>query len=194
MTSQAGREWIDSHLVLTVYGSDDWVGQIVKPAADLEKSGGIGVFYVDASKAGRVVPLRGLVKGGAMSGVLRRIDDPGSPVKGLQKRQTDNAGEGEAASEAGQGEVAAHTETELQDGQDSAPSNPANSVLTGYEIHADGTGGEIPASPDLRTVPVPLKEDVVAALRARLTHLCGKSQPGFRKRYDEVSPTRDALG
>ena len=41
------------------------------------------MFYVDARKAGHVVALSGLVKGGVMSGVLRRIDDPGFPVKGL---------------------------------------------------------------------------------------------------------------
>ena len=74
----------------------------------------------------------------------------------------------------------------MQDGQDSAPSNPANPVLTGYEIHADGTGGEIPASPDLRTVPVPLREDVVAALRERLTHLCGESQLRPTEQYAGV--------
>ena len=56
-----------------------------------EKSKGIGVCYIDARKAGHVVALSGLVKGGVMSGVLRRIDAPGSPVKGFQKRQTDTA-------------------------------------------------------------------------------------------------------
>jgi hypothetical protein len=44
------------------------------------------VFYLDEKRTGHINALRALVKGVAASGVLHRIDAPGSPVKGFQKQ------------------------------------------------------------------------------------------------------------
>ena len=83
---QADGDAVDAHLVLTVYDSSDWVGQFVNPAVAAEKAKGVGVFYLDQKRTGHINALRGLVKGVAASGVLHRIDDPGSPVKGAHLR------------------------------------------------------------------------------------------------------------
>lgn len=79
---------IDSHLVLTVYDSSDWVGKFVAPAVAAEKNG-VGIFYIDAKRTGHIGALSGLVKGANASGVLHTLEDPGSPVKGFSKPQTD---------------------------------------------------------------------------------------------------------
>jgi len=49
----------------------------------------VGVFYVDTKKAARYSALSGLVKGSIPSGVIHNINDPGSPVKGIFKKQTE---------------------------------------------------------------------------------------------------------
>ncbi|MBQ7251826.1 MAG: zeta toxin family protein [Kiritimatiellae bacterium] len=86
--ARADGEQIDSHLVLTVYSDPDWVEKFVKPAIKAEEKG-IGVFYVDASQLGQGMPFRGLKKGVLMSNVRHHIDDPGSPVKDIFKKQPD---------------------------------------------------------------------------------------------------------
>ncbi|MBR1837590.1 MAG: hypothetical protein IJ783_09920 [Kiritimatiellae bacterium] len=49
--------------------------------------------------------------------------------------------------------------------------NTSKPVLTGYEIRAGESDGEIPASSDLRTLPPSLKDDVVAALKEKIALL-----------------------
>ena len=43
---------IDSHLVLTVYDSNNWMEQFLAPAIKAEKNG-VGIFSFDAKKASR---------------------------------------------------------------------------------------------------------------------------------------------
>ena len=64
------------------------MNRCVKPAIEAQKKG-IGAFYVDAQQAGEVMPLSGLVKGGLMSSVVRKINGPGSLVKGTFQTQPD---------------------------------------------------------------------------------------------------------
>ncbi len=93
--TMADGRLVDSHLVLTVYDKADWVDKFLKPALEAEKKKDIGVFYVDAQQAGQfsafsVLP-KGSGKGLLISSVVHRIDEPGSPVKGVFKQQTDTA-------------------------------------------------------------------------------------------------------
>ena len=53
---------IDSHLVLTVFDSKNWIAQFLQPAVDLEKQGKIGLFYFDHEKAEKYNATRALVK------------------------------------------------------------------------------------------------------------------------------------
>lgn len=82
---ESGR--IDSHLVLTVYDSADWVNTFLKPALEAEKQG-VGIFYLDDKKANRYSALS-KKEGSIPAGFVHNINDEGSPVKGIFKKQTE---------------------------------------------------------------------------------------------------------
>ena len=87
-TSQADNNDVDAHLVLTVYDSKDWREKFLRPALEAEKNG-IGVFYFDPKKAGRYSAYSLKLAGTILSGYVHNITDPGSPVKGNFKKQTE---------------------------------------------------------------------------------------------------------
>ena len=86
--SGADKHRIDSHLVLTVYDSDNWVDTFLKPALEEEKKKRVGIFYFDKEKAKRY-SAGSKNPGGIPSGVVHTIHDEGSPVKGEFKKQTE---------------------------------------------------------------------------------------------------------
>ena len=86
-TSSADNERIDSHLVLTVYDESDWMGKFLKPALEAEKNG-VGIFYFDKEKASRYSALS-KKEGSIPTGLVHNINDDGSPVKGLFKKNTE---------------------------------------------------------------------------------------------------------
>ena len=86
--SGADKHRIDSHLVLTVYDSDNWVDTFLKPALEEEKKKRVGIFYFDKEKAKRY-SAGSKNPGGIPSGVVHTIHDEGSPVKGNFKKQTE---------------------------------------------------------------------------------------------------------
>ena len=86
-TSQADNQNIDAHLVLTVYDSNDWREKFLYPALEAEKNG-VGVFYFDPKKAGQYSAYSNRI-GTIPSGYVHNITDPGSPVKGNFKKQTE---------------------------------------------------------------------------------------------------------
>ena len=83
--SDADGQYIDSHLVLTVYDEENWIKKILKPALEAEKKG-IGIFYFDEEKAARYNALSLLKKGIIPTGFVHNLDDPGSPVKDFFKK------------------------------------------------------------------------------------------------------------
>lgn len=70
---------IDSHLVLTVYDSDNWVDDFLKPAIKAEKNG-VGIFYFDKEKAKRYPAYSNKIRKIPI-GVLHNIADVGIKVK-----------------------------------------------------------------------------------------------------------------
>ena len=86
--SGADKHRIDSHLVLTVYDSDNWVDTFLKPALEEEKKKRVGIFYFDKEKAKRY-SAGSKNPGGIPSGVVHTIHDEWSPVKGNFKKQTE---------------------------------------------------------------------------------------------------------
>ena len=86
--SGADKHRIDSHLVLTVYDSDNWVDTFLKPALEEEKKKRVGIFYFDKEKAKRY-SAGSKNPGGIPSGVVHTIHDEWSPVKGEFKKQTE---------------------------------------------------------------------------------------------------------
>ncbi len=86
--SGADKHRIDSHLVLTVYDSDNWVDTFLKPALEEEKKKKVGIFYFDKEKAKRY-SAGSKNPGGIPSGVVHTIHDEWSPVKGEFKKQTE---------------------------------------------------------------------------------------------------------
>jgi len=84
-TSSADNQFIDSHLVLTVYDESDWMNKFLKPALEAEKNG-VGIFYFDKEKASRYNALSNR-KGIIPTGIVHNIDENGSPVKGKFKKQ-----------------------------------------------------------------------------------------------------------
>ena len=86
--SGADKHRIDSHLVLTVYDSDNWMDTFLKPALEEEKKKRVGIFYFDKEKAKRY-SAGSKNPGGIPSGVVHTIHDEGSPVKGEFKKQTE---------------------------------------------------------------------------------------------------------
>jgi len=76
-SSDDGR--IDSHLVLTVYDSADWVNAFLTPALEAEKNG-IGIFYFDKEKAGRYSAYSKKI-GSIPTGVVHNIAQSGINVK-----------------------------------------------------------------------------------------------------------------
>ena len=77
--STAENQRIDSHLVLTVYDSSDWINTFLIPAIEAEKKG-IGIFYFDEKKASRYSALSDR-KGSIPSGIYHNIADAGINVK-----------------------------------------------------------------------------------------------------------------
>ena len=77
--STAENQRIDSHLVLTVYDSSDWMNTFLIPAIAAEKKG-IGIFYFDDKKASRYSALSNR-KGSIPSGIYHNIADAGINVK-----------------------------------------------------------------------------------------------------------------
>ena len=86
--SGADKHRIDSHLVLTVYDSDNWMDTFLKPALEEEKKKRVGIFYFDKEKAKRY-SAGSKNPGGIPSGVVHTIHDEWSPVKGEFKKQTE---------------------------------------------------------------------------------------------------------
>ena len=70
---------IDSHLVLTVYDSNNWMEQFLAPAIKAEKNG-IGIFYFDANKAGRYGAYSNKI-GTIPTGFVHNIAEAGINVK-----------------------------------------------------------------------------------------------------------------
>ena len=81
--TQMGR--IDSHLVLTVFDSNNWIEKFLKPAMELEKKKQVGIFYFDPKKAsdyGLTSALAQRLTGtGHSPGILHNIADIGINVK-----------------------------------------------------------------------------------------------------------------
>ena len=86
--SNTNKGDIDSHLVLTVYDSKDWINTFLKPALEEEKKNRVGIFYFDEKKASRYSVLSKNKKT-ITAGYLHTIHDEGSPVKGNFKKQTE---------------------------------------------------------------------------------------------------------
>ncbi len=86
--SNTNKGDIDSHLVLTVYDSKDWINTFLKPALEEEKKNRVGIFYFDEKKASRYSVLSKNKKT-ITAGYLHTIHDEGSPVKGEFKKQTE---------------------------------------------------------------------------------------------------------
>lgn len=86
--SNTNKGDIDSHLVLTVYDSKDWINTFLKPALEEEKKDRVGIFYFDEKKASRYSVLSKNKKT-ITAGYLHTIHDEGSPVKGKFKKQTE---------------------------------------------------------------------------------------------------------
>ena len=114
--SGADKHRIDSHLVLTVYDSDNWVDTFLKPALEEEKKKRVGIFYFDKEKAKRY-SAGSKNPGGIPSGVVHTIHDEGSPVKGEFKKQTETLqfkewfGKSKVVDEAGKPLVVYHGST-----------------------------------------------------------------------------------
>ena len=70
---------IDSHLVLTVYDSKDWMEQFLVPAIKAEKTG-IGIFYFDKAKANRYTAYSKEI-GNIPTGFVHNIAEAGINVK-----------------------------------------------------------------------------------------------------------------
>ena len=93
-TSQVEGEKIDAHIMTSAYGKDNAWNKLVKEAIDLENKGGIGVFYVDKTRASMIMKQLALAlkqQGSAGPGlqlpssaqsseVVHKITDAGSPV------------------------------------------------------------------------------------------------------------------
>ena len=86
--SNTNKGDIDSHLVLTVYDSKDWINTFLKPALEEEKKNRVGIFYFDEKKASRYSVLSKNKKT-ITAGYLHTIHDEWSPVKGEFKKQTE---------------------------------------------------------------------------------------------------------
>ena len=70
---------IDSHLVLTVYDSNNWMEQFLTPAIKAEKNG-VGIFYFDANKASRYTAYSKEI-GNIPTGFVHNIAEAGINVK-----------------------------------------------------------------------------------------------------------------
>lgn len=81
---------INAHIVLTMYGKKNWM-KYYNDALNLEKSGKVGIFYVDTKKASSYTTLSLPVsrRKGGRTGFYHTIHDPGSPVKSKIKKNTE---------------------------------------------------------------------------------------------------------
>ena len=70
---------IDSHLVLTVYDSNNWMEQFLAPAIKAEKNG-VGIFYFDANKASRYTAYSNKI-GNIPTGFVHNIAEANIKVK-----------------------------------------------------------------------------------------------------------------
>ena len=90
---KAGGQFITAHIAASAHGRENaWTG-LVREALSTESAGGVGVFYLDTAKASkafaRLAQSDPLLAGTGLKyardrqagGTVRRITDPGSPVK-----------------------------------------------------------------------------------------------------------------